>query len=387
MKKIALFYNDAFSMYHFRKDLIKDLLKKGCLVTVIFPPDRKYEQKLHELGVNIITIKFTRFFSPIYDLKLLLALYRIFKKNKFDIVHNMTIKPNIYGSITARLTRIKRSVCLVSGAGFLFNKDENSFSTIVKKPIKMLYKFGLRMSDMVWFQNPDDLELFINEGLIQRNKCLCIKSGGINIDEYDSKKISIKKVNALKTEFGIKNNQKIVLMVAARMIWSKGVKEFIEAAKLFSKSSTNCLFILISPKDNSPDSVPDDYIKNNSSTNLKVINEFRTDIKYFIQLSDVVTLPSYYREGVPRFLLEALSLGKPIVTTNNVGCKEVIDEDRNGFLIAPKNSRQLTEKIKILLQSPKLSSRFGKVSREKAMKEFDSKIIVKKIYEELYKLD
>lgn len=385
--KIALILNDNFSMYHFRGGLIKTLVQNGFEVFTIVPPG-KFTEKLSDLGAKVIQVHMKRFFSPFHDFHLILQLYRIFKKHQFDLVHNMTIKPNIYGTISAKLAGIKKIVCLVSGIGFVFSDFSDNKSLLLRWPIYYLYRFSMHLSYKTWFQNPDDLEYFIQQKLIRRNKGVVIRSGGISTKDYKPASVTKKEMDELRQEFKIPQENHCVLMVAARMIWSKGVKEFVEAANVLHDKFPEWYFLLVCPIDpGTPDSVSESFISSNKVERLIIIDEFRYDIKVFESVSEIMVLPSYYREGVPRTLLEGLSMGKPIITTAHSGCRETVDDGKNGFLIPIKNSEKLVEKLKILMADESLRARFGRYSQIKAETEFNESLVVNRVVSEVYGLN
>src|SRR4028118_1935931 len=161
--KIALIGNDDFSMWHFRGGLIKALVSKGMEVCVIVPPG-PYVSKLEIMGARCIPMAMNRFITPLQDLKLIFKLYSVLRTEQFDLVHNMTIKPNIFGTLTAKLAGTKKIACLISGIGFVFSEELNSTkNTIVRKLAVFLYKIALSISNKTWFQNKDDLDLFIED--------------------------------------------------------------------------------------------------------------------------------------------------------------------------------------------------------------------------------
>lgn len=382
--KIALVLNDDFSMWQFRKGLIISLLRRGFDVYVI-TPGGPYINRLESLGARHIEISIKRFISPFDDFILFLQLYKIFRREKFDIVHTMTIKPNIYGPIAARLSGIGRVVGLVSGTGFLFGDVLNRKVRFIRFLAKGMYRLAFRLSDRVWFQNEDDLNEFLEMRLLNREKALVIRSGGINLEEYDRENLNLEDILQVKKELGLSGDCSVVTMMTARMVWAKGVREFIEAAEFLSPRFPKARFILVAPLDeSSPDHVPSDYLRKKGFPELTIIPVFRDDAKYILAISDVITLPSYYREGIPRVLLEAMALEKPIVTTESIGCKEVVDNEKNGFLIPPRNSIKLAEAIGILLENTDMRNRYGIYSRMKAKREFDEKLVIAKIFTHLY---
>jgi N,N'-diacetylbacillosaminyl-diphospho-undecaprenol alpha-1,3-N-acetylgalactosaminyltransferase len=384
--KVALVLNDDFSMYHFRGGLIKTLVGKGLDVSVIVPPGT-YAGKLESLGARCLNVNIKRFLSPLNDLLLLWNLYSIFRSARFDLVHNMTVKPNIYGTIAARLARTARVVCLVSGSGFLFGHPSVGTGTVLRRLTMFLYAIALRLANKTWFQNSEDFDMFVHRGLIRPAKGVVIRSGGINVDEYRPGAVSKSSQEALRKELNIPPQAKMVLMVAARLIWSKGVKEFVEGARSLQDTHPDWFFVMVCPRDPaSPDSVPEEYLMSNTLARLIVVDEFRDDIKTFEAMSDIMVLPSYYPEGVPRTLLEGLAMAKPIVTTDNQGCREVVEEGRNGFLAPVRDSRALALRLSELMTDPEKRERFGRESRLKAESEFSEEIVVKRIMRELYEI-
>lgn len=384
--KIALVYPDDFSIWHFRKYLIKALKERGCNVYAISTAG-EYVGLIESLGAVHIPVEMNRFMSPMKDLKFLMALYNIFRTEKFDIVHNFTIKPNIYGAIAARVAGIKKIIGSVTGLGFVYSDNSELKLRRLRPVINKLYWLGFKLSDKVWFQNADDLAFFVSSHLIDKQKAVIIKGSGVNLQEYWLYSLDSNKIVELKKELGANALTKFVVMVVARVVWSKGVREFIEASEILKEKYPFTKFILVGPiEKGSPLSVPQEYLREKEkSENFQWLG-FRKDIKEILALSDLVVLPSYYREGIPRSLLEAMALEKPIITTNSVGCKEVVEDGKNGYLIPIKDSKALADAIEVLINDDKKRADFGRYSRLKAEKEFDEKVVVDRIIKELYEL-
>ena len=232
---------------------------------------------------------------------------------------------------------------------------------------------------------PEDLNYFVDKKLVPKEKTVLIKGSGIDPEELSPDNLNSRYLEDLKREFGIGREDKVISMVVARLIWSKGIREFLESARALTKKHPRAKFILVAPLDQgSPDSVPLEYVSNFLSENISIITEFREDANEILGISDIFVLPSYFREGLPRVLLEALSLKKPIVTTDNVGCREAVENGRNGYLVSAKDTKMLTEAIESLLTNDSLREKFGEYSRMKAKREFDEKLVVQKIIAELY---
>ena len=384
MSNICIFNNDGFSVIHFRSRLIKDLISNGNTVTVLVPYSQ-YNSKIEDLGARVKNIKLSRFNNPISDIYLILQLYKFFKKEKFDILHNMTIKPNIYGTMVAYYLGINRIVCLVSGAGYIFSDSVGYIDKLVKKITLSLYRFSMNFCNKIWFQNQEDRDEFVNKNIIDYEKSVVIRSSGVDLQKYDMNNIDARKMKFWRGRFAIKPDDKVVLMVAARLIKAKGVVDFIEAATCFEQRNIDCKFILIAPcEKNSHDEISPSLFQDSSLKNFIYYSDFIDDIHNVIAMADIVTLPSYYREGVPRILLEAMSLSKPIITTNSIGCRETVNDGYNGFIVNPKDSIGLAIKIEELISSNDLLRAFGNNSRKMAVKEFGDKSVSKKVLSELY---
>ena len=360
-KKIAFVDNSFWGLLNFRGDVIKALYKEGNKVVLIAPFDTKISLEEYQ-EIKYIPIKLSRKGkNPFQEIKYLYFLYRIYKEEKFDLIFHYTIKPNIYGNIAAKLNKIK-SISVIPGLGHLFI-EENIITKIVEK----LYKFALNFSKEIWFLNNYDKELFIKRKLVNKEKVKILPGEGINLEKF----------------YPIKNNRKdnkIIFLMIARVLWEKGFKEYIEAAEFLKKKYSNLEFQLLGIIDeNNPSGVKKEIIENYHKKG--TINYLGTsnNVKEVIINCDCVVLPSFYKEGVPRTLMEGAAMEKPLITTNIQGCKEVVKHDYNGYLCEPKNSQDLIKKIeKFIFLSKEKREKLGKNGREKMKKEFDINIIIKK---------
>jgi len=387
MLKIALVSNTDFNLYNFRMGIIEGFLEKGYKVYIVCPYG-EYVEKLKNKGVKYSPIDVDRKgTNPIKDLKLLWQLYRIFRREKFDIVHNFTIKPNIYGNIAAKFAKVPIIINSVTGLGYVF-AEKGLRNNVLKWIVVSLYKIVFGFSNKVIFQNMDDLELFKKYKIIDGNRSVLIKSSGINIEKFSPQNVDKAGIEKLYNELCMsQHHPPFIITLIARLIWHKGIREFVEAAKILKRKYPDVLFLLVGPIDTgNPTTVSNDYIKEAEKKGfIKYIGK-RDDIREILYISDVVTLPSYYREGIPKVLLEAMSMGKPIVTTDATGCREVVEEGKNGFLVPVKNSKALAEAIERLIENKELRKRFGKYGREKVLREFDERIVIKKtmkVYKEI----
>jgi len=384
--KVGLVIASDFAMWRLRKGLIKALVEKGIETYVITPPG-PYVDKMLTLGVMHIPLPMYRFFSPIRDVKLSLSLYKIFKKERFDIVHNMTMKPVIYGSIAARAAGVRKIVGLISGMGLLFSAEASTNVRIIRPFIRSLLRLSFSCCHKVWFQNPDDMEYAVNRGLLSGEKAVLIKGSGVDLDEFSPQNVAKEARKKLAMEFDIKDGDKVVTMVSARLIWPKGVAEFLKAGKMLTEKHPGVKFILVAPLEpENPEAVPMDFALSYASRDISVVTNFRDDTKEIMAISAVVVLPSYYKEGVPRVLLEALALGKPVVTADTSGCREVVEDGRNGFLVPARDSMRLAKAIEECIFDEKNMQIFSENSRKKAEKEFDEKDVADRVIKDVYNI-
>lgn len=337
MKKILFTSNVSWAMIKFRYNLLKYLVENGYEVYIVAPKD-EFVKELEEIGCICIDIKLSRKgVNPIEDLKLTYSLYKIYKKISPNIIFNYSIKPIIYGSIAARLANIP-SIAVNIGLGYTFIN-----TNLITKISHLLYKFSLQFPKQVWFINEDDRNEFVTKKFVKENKTLILPSEGIDTEYFCPKKI--------------KNNEnKIIFLLIARILWDKGIGEYYEAAKIIKQKYKNVEFQLVGGIDlENPKGIMPETIE--TWVNEGVINYigFKKDVRKNIAKADCIVLPSY-REGKGMTLIEAGSMNKPLIATNVEGCKDIVKDGYNGFLCEVKNSSSLAnvfEKFILLDESQK----------------------------------
>lgn len=372
--KIILFANTDWYLYNFRLPLARKIADRGNTV-VLVSPEGQYGPKLKSEGFRWIPIYMARrSINPFSEIRSIYTLTKLYKKERPDLVHHFTIKCVIYGSIAARLTGVHGIVNAVAGLGHVYVSNQLS-----AKLLKRLVAFLMRISInspccRLILQNPDDYNFFLNNGLVSNDKMKIIRGSGVNTHKF-------------RPRHPIKNRERIKVLMATRMLWKKGVKEFIDAAKLLKSSGRHIDLILAGAPDNgNPASVPHSYlIKCGKNKVIEYLGHVEKMEKLMNEV-DVVVLPTTYGEGVPRILLEAASSGLPIIATNVPGCREIVEHQKNGLLIKTKDVNALAEAIQYLAERPHERSRMGAEGRKKVLKEFDEEIVIKKtldVYEEL----
>ncbi len=347
------------------------LVERGHEVYAISPYG-EYSDKFQNDGIKHVAYEIERgSLNPFKERVFVDNIYEAIKDLELDILHTFTAKPNIYGTFAGKRAGVPIILNLVEGLGSFY--VENSLKNrAVRFMIEKLYKKAFKLSQRAVFVNSDDPKFMLEKNIIVDDKVKIIKSVGIDTEEFSPDDVD---TNALKEALGLQDE--VIVLMVARAILHKGVREFYEASSHFDTKKVK--FILVGDIDKgNHSSASEEFLK---STNVLWLGH-RDDIKVLTALSDIYVLPSY-REGVPRTLLEAASMAKPIVTTDTVGCREVVEDGVNGFLVPIKNVDLLAEKIKLLVENPILRDSMGKEGRKKAVREFDIKKVVTQ-YMELY---
>ncbi len=348
---VALVANTSWSIYNFRLNLIKSLQKHGYEVVVIAPKDN-FSAALISAGVSYYPIYMDNYgTNPISEIQIIKQLHRIYKAQPIDFIFHYTIKPNIYGSIAAKMAGIP-SISITTGLGHLL-----SFSnSIVRMMSFFLYKIGVTFSKEIWFLNQIDQNDFIKYKIAPESKTFLLPSEGIDTEYF---KPTDKK----------ENGSSMRLLFAGRIIWYKGFKEFIDAAKVIKKKYPYVEFQVVGFVDPSnPNAVPFDYILENQESGLIKYYGETSDIRPFLQNCHFLFFPSFYREWVSRVLLEAASMKTPIITTNNVGCDILVDDSITGYLVEKKDSNALIQAIEKFINLPYHSRlEMGELARLKIM--------------------
>jgi len=366
--KIAFLSHLDLNLYLFRLPIMIKLVEEGHHVYAICPKGDKFEL-FESYGIKAISYEIQRSsLNPFTELKAIFNIYKAIKPLNLDLLHTFTAKPNIYGTMAAKYAKIPTIINLVEGLGSFYIEDSLK-NRAVRTLIEKLYKFVFKFSDQVVFVNSDDPKYLQEKKVISPSKITIIKSVGIDTAEFDPECITQEVIDTLKRDMDVGN--KIIVLMVARAIWHKGVHEFYEAARLLSKNN-NLQFILVGDVDEgNPSSVDKAYLEGGNVLWLG----HRDDVLLLTAMSDIYVLPSY-REGIPRTLLEAASMAKPIVTTDTVGCREVVTEGENGYLIPVKHSTQLAARIDDLANDPDKRKIMGENGRIIAINEFDVKRVI-----------
>jgi glycosyltransferase involved in cell wall biosynthesis len=358
MATISVISNSAWTIYNFRRGLINALQNYGFKV-IVFTQSDAYSEKLRDEGIEVVDVNIEgQGRNPLNDLMLIIKFYKLFKKHKIDVSLNFTIKPVIYATVASNFSTVK-VINNIAGLGNLFT-DENWTTKIAS----MLYSYSQPKAKYVYFQNSEDKEMFLNRGFVNQNQIKSLPGSGINTNKF--------------TYSFVEKAEPFIFLMQGRLLKDKGVEEYFEVAKqMKSKYGERVEFQILGLLNyNNPTSIKSNQMREWIDQGYINYLGRKDDVREVLQQVHCVVLPSYYREGVPRSLIEAAACGKVIITTNHPGCRDVVDADKNGYLVEPKNLTSLMQAVeKMFLLSKTDYKEMCLYSRNKAEKEFDEKII------------
>ncbi|HHV77979.1 MAG TPA: glycosyltransferase family 4 protein [Syntrophothermus lipocalidus] len=355
MARILIVSHYAKSLLNFRGELIKKMVELGHEV-VALGPEAGFEEKLKDLGAGYIQIPLERTgLNPLRDISTLLALVLEMRKLKPDVVFSYAVKPVIYGSLAARAAGVPAVYSMITGVGSVFLEESGRYNLLARL-VKLLYKAALRSNHVVFFQNPDDLLLFKKKCLLPSDcKAVLVNGSGVNVQRFSYVEPPLKPISFL---------------LVARLIYHKGIREYVEAARLLKTRYPEVLFKLLGPLDTNPSAIGEKELE--TWVNEGVIEYLgeTDDVRPYLAACSVYVLPSY-REGTPRSVLEAMAVGRPVITTDVPGCRETVKDGVNGFLVPVKNSVALAEAMERFILNPEMIVEMGKKSREIAEQKYD----------------
>jgi glycosyltransferase involved in cell wall biosynthesis len=359
--RIAVVANTSWYLVNFRINLMLTLNHLGHEVIAISPDDFDHSKKLKHLPIIFEPVAISGSgTNPINEIVTILNLYKALKKHKVDVVLSYTPKGNIYSGIAAILCKIPFAPN-ISGIGRALT--QKSFITYVST---LLYRITLKKAQRIFFQNMDDLESFVRSGLASPNKCHRLPGSGVDLTRFKPSPIITRASNSP------------VFLLVARLLWDKGVGEYVEAARAIKSLYPLASFRLLGFLDvDNPSAVSRKQIQKWTSEGIIEYLGSTTDVRpYFID-SDCVVLPSFYGEGVPRTLLEAAATMRPIITTDSPGCRDTVIDGVTGYLCRPKDSSDLAKKmVDFIKLPPEAKSQMGINGRKRIETEFDEKIVI-----------
>lgn len=358
MATVAIISNTAWSLINFRKELIGFLRGKGHRVLTVAPED-EYVARLQQMSDGFFPLNHlaAQGRNPARDLRLSRELRSFYKSESVDVAFTFTAKPNIYGSLAGLGTSTK-VIPTVNGLGNAFIEPN-----MTQRIMRGLYRAAFMRSEKVIFQNPDDRDLFLKKRIVSRKQVLLSPGSGVNLEVF-RKKESARKEN-------------IVFLFCARLVSEKGVFEYLEAARELTHKEIKAEFHVLGTPGNNPSSIKlrelEDYVQKGEINYLGHTDDMNRELEKV----DVLVLPSYYREGIPRVLLEGLAKGLPLITTNSTGCRETIIDGVNGIMISPRDKEALAKAMEALAgMSHEERQEMGRQSNLLATKKFDVQKVV-----------
>lgn len=361
-RKFMLLGSYLYSLLPFRGDLLESFRREGFSVFAsAAESDESIERELRRRSVLYCQVKLRRdSLNPLHDAVTLLGYLRMVCRVKPEVVLSYTIKPIIYGSIAAALFRVPIRVALVTGLGSGFSE---SASPVKKFVLKLMYKLALRCCHLVFFQNEADLDFFVSEAVVCRDKCFRVMGSGVKISDYAVEEYP----------------SQITFTMVSRLLMEKGVLEFLEAAKRLKCRYPDVRFKLVGWIDDESKCISKRYLNDFVEKGFVEYVGKTDQIKSVLADTSVFVLPSYYKEGVPRTLLEALAASRPVVTTNNPGCADTVIDGWNGYLVPPRDIGALETALeRFILDSDKIRQ-MGACSKSFAHSTFDVELVNKEM--------
>ena len=356
MAKIIVIGSFAGSLINFRGHLLKKMAESGYEVLACAPdasPD--IQEKLKDLGVAYRNIPIDRTgLNPAKDIYTILRLISLFCEVKPDVILSYTIKPVIYGSLAGRVAGVPRIFSMITGLGYAFS-DGGLKERLVGTVVRLLYKLGMGDNKRVFFQNPDDRNFFIRLGLLRDfEQAVLINGSGVDVDFFQPASFP----------------ERVSFLLIARLIKDKGVLEYVQAARIVKAKYPQIRFRLVGWIDEGPQVISsadlDSWIKEGQIEYLGRLD----DVRPAIADTSVYVLPSYH-EGTPRTVLEAMSMGRPVITTDAPGCREMVQEGRNGYFVPVRNAEVLAERMVCFIKHPELIAHMGEESRQIAVEKYN----------------
>jgi len=348
--------------------------KKASYDVIVATRITNHQENIERNGIRTINLRYMKRSSLniLRELTAFFELLLLFRKEKPDLVHMVALKPVIYGSLAAQLLGVSCKVNALGGLGFIFS-SKWALARFLRPIILTVFRFIFNdHRSRLILQNENDWSLVTNKAGVDRKNVRLIRSAGVNLDDY------------VQTE--LPDGTPIVIL-ASRMLWDKGIDEFATAANLLREQGISARFVLVGEPDiENPSSVPREQLHKWNDAGVIEWWAYRENMPEVFSQASIVCLPSYYGEGVPKVLIEAMACARPIVTTDMPGCRDVIREEKNGILIKPKNAADLAGALELLLNNPSLCQKMGREGRLIAEKDYSLTKVIKEtlnVYQEL----
>ncbi len=352
-------------MFNFRYGLLSRLIADGYQLTIIAPND-EFSDKLREMGCAVVDLPMNpNGTNPLQDIKLIYTLYRIYQQITPDFIIHYTIKPNIYGSFAAKFAGIA-SLAITTGLGYTFVNDN-----LVAKVACGLYKLAFRFPKEVWFLNEDDRQVFLQHQLVSRDKTVLLHGEGVDLSHFEPQLMPA-------------SDGKVRFLLIARMLWDKGVGEYVEAARIIREQYPQAIFQLLGACGvANPSVIEREQIVKWEQAGLVEYLGTTSDVRHVIANADCVVLPSY-REGIPRTMIESAAMAKPVIVTDVPGCRDVVLPGNTGWLCPVKDAHALADCCEQLItMTVEQRSLMGSAGRAFMGQKFDEKLVIEQYLQTL----
>lgn len=358
--KILVLASLAESLINFRGPLLKAMVAAGHEVHCAAPglvPGSDAGERLKILGVGIVDIPLSRTgLNPLSDLRLVLTLWRLCWREKYDVVLGYTIKPVIWGMLAASFAGVPRRVALITGLGYAFTGTASGKRAIIQRIAWGLYALALRRAHLIFFQNPDDPAEMARHGILPADVPVEIVNGsGVDVAQFPRADLPAGPLQFL---------------LIARLLADKGIREYVAAARLLRKNWPGAKFHLVGGTDSNPAGIAEAEVKAWHAEGDVIWHGHLSDVRPLLAQTHVYVLPSY-REGTPRTVLEAMATGRAVITTDAPGCRQTVAEGETGFLVPVRDAQALAAAMTRFLKEPALIERFGAAGRQRAEEVFD----------------
>jgi glycosyltransferase involved in cell wall biosynthesis len=357
LPKVLVMAGYAPSLLNFRKQLLLDFQQAGHVIHTAAPEvDPSIHAKLAELNIAYHTVPLSRAGIGIAgDLRALISYVRLMRAVRPDLALAYTVKPVVYGLLAARLVGVRRRFGLITGRGYAFG-DTNLKQRVLGRIVGALYRIALRGAERVFFQNPDDRELFVGRRIVNESQAVIVNGSGVDIGHF--------------AEAPLPQGGPTFLLIA-RLLADKGIREYAQAARAVRREWPDARFLLVGPVDPNPGGIAMNEVEGwQEAGDIEYLGAVE-DVRPAMRRASVFVLPSAYGEGTPRTNLEALAMGRAIITTDSPGCRETVADGQNGFLVPVRNVEKLTEAMLHFVRQPTLAKDMGRQSRKLAEAKYD----------------
>jgi glycosyltransferase involved in cell wall biosynthesis len=373
--KFVFFANTDWYLYNFRLPIALELVARGHEVVMLSPPG-EFGERFAAHGLRWITLGMDRAsLNPLREAATVRELARVLKAERPDLLHNFTVKCAVYGAVAARVAKVPAVVNAVAGMGYVFTSDRLK-ARLLRPIVKVLMRLTLAGGhSRLILQNPDDADAFTRSRMVPLRQIRVIRSSGVNTARF-------------QPVAGASAGRPLRVLLAARLLWEKGIGEFVDASRMLKGEGRDIEFLVAGmPDPGNPRSVTRQEVEQWASDGLVTWLGHVEDMPALMRSVDVMALPSYYREGVPRSLIEGAASGLALVTTDLPGCREaVVEHGVDGLHVEPRNARALADRLALLDVDRPLLLRLGARARANALAHFDERRVLQEtidVYDEL----